>query len=116
MIVAIVAAAALALQPSGLLRPCSRAPAACIRLSATESAADGIVTLAEVEAAAERMGCTLSVQATGPAYRIELLWEGGKAMPAPRVQTLGYNDEVRARTTRTHARTRAPVHVPMASR
>ena len=51
------------------------------------------LTLAEVEAAAKRVGCKLTFQATGPVYRIELLWDEGRQMPAPQVQTLGYNDE-----------------------
>ena len=55
--------------------------------------ASDLVTLAEVEDAARRLGCELRVQATGPAYRIELMWEGGRALPSPPVQTLGYNDE-----------------------
>ena len=49
--------------------------------------------LLRVEAAAKRVGCKLTFQATGPVYRIELLWDEGRQMPAPQVQTLGYNDE-----------------------
>jgi len=52
-----------------------------------------LLTYAEVEEAARRVGCELRATATGPAYRVELLWEGGKALPSPKVQTLGYNDE-----------------------
>ena len=47
----------------------------------------------EVEAAARRLGCEIKAASTGPAYRVELLWDGGKALPSPRVQTLGYNDD-----------------------
>ena len=52
-----------------------------------------LLTLAEVEAAASRVGCTLNIKAVGPTYRIELLWDDGNRLPAPPVQTLGYNDE-----------------------
>lgn len=52
-----------------------------------------LVTLAEVNAAAGRVGCELSIKAVGPAYRVELLWEAGSTVPAPRVQMLGYNDD-----------------------
>ena len=68
-----------------------RAAAPCA--SAAASTDSEIVTLAEVEAAARRLGVELKVAATGPAFKAELLWEGGKALPAPRVQTLGYNDD-----------------------
>ena len=33
------------------------------------------VAYSEVEAAAARLGCRLSARVTGPAYRLELLWE-----------------------------------------
>ena len=60
---------------------------------AAPSSSDSLLTLAEVEAAAKRLGCELSIKATGPTYRIELLWDGGRALPNPKVQQLGYNDE-----------------------
>jgi len=52
-----------------------------------------LLSFAEIEAIARRLGCKIVAKSTGPAYRIELLWESGKALPAPKVQTLGYNDE-----------------------
>ena len=55
---------------------------------------DEPVTLAEVEEAARRLGCELRTSATGPAYRVELLWTKGRELPSPPVQTLGYNDDV----------------------
>ena len=57
-------------------------------------ASDGLLAFDEVEAAARRLGCEIVAKATGPAYRIELTgWESGKALPAPRVVSLGYNDD-----------------------
>jgi hypothetical protein len=50
-------------------------------------------TLADVEAAAHAVGCEVSIKTAGPSFRIELIWQGGKALPAPVVQTLGSNDE-----------------------
>jgi hypothetical protein len=55
--------------------------------------AELLLTLDEVESAARRVGCTLKVDATGPVYRVELLWDDGKQLPAPQIQTLGYNDD-----------------------
>jgi len=47
------------------------------------------VAYSEVEAAAARLGCRLSARVTGPAYRLELLWEGpGEEEPS----LLGYSD------------------------
>mmetsp|Transcript_36721 Transcript_36721/g.118000 ORF Transcript_36721/g.118000 Transcript_36721/m.118000 type:complete len:248 (+) Transcript_36721:42-785(+) len=43
---------------------------------ATVAATTEPVMLGDVKAAAERLGCTLQVQATGPVYRLELLWCG----------------------------------------
>lgn len=54
---------------------------------------DGLLSLGDVDAAARRLGCELRTDVKGPAFRVEILWEGGKALPAPRVQMLGYNDE-----------------------
>jgi len=53
----------------------------------------GLLTLAEVEDAAREVGCEIKINAVGPKFRLELLWEGGKALPAPRIQTLGYQDD-----------------------
>ena len=47
------------------------------------AAAAPLVTLAEVKAAAARIGCDLKVSAVGPAYRIELNWAEGAATPVP---------------------------------
>jgi len=52
-----------------------RVHGACACAAAPAAAAQSL-TLAEVEAAARRLGCTLQVQATGPVYRMELLWRG----------------------------------------
>lgn len=62
----------------GLCRPpAARAPRARVPLaSAAPKASSQLVSLVEVEAAARRLGCTLVVRATGPAYRLELLWRG----------------------------------------
>lgn len=69
-------------------------PPHCARarnLVACEGAA--LLTLAEVEDAAREVGCEIKINAVGPKFRLELLWEGGKALPAPRIQTLGYQDD-----------------------
>ena len=54
---------------------------------------EGLLTLAEVEAAAKRVGCAVTVRATGPAYRVEVCSDAFAGLPSPRVQTLGYNDD-----------------------
>ena len=54
---------------------------------------DAPISLDEVEAAARRVGCEIKAKVTGPTYRVELLWEGGKEFPSPQVQTLGYQDD-----------------------
>jgi hypothetical protein len=76
-----------------IVAPPSTLPTRCARAGSTLLAEEALLTLAEVEAAAARVGCELVVKATGPAYRIELLWEAGKTLPSPPVQTLGYNDD-----------------------
>jgi hypothetical protein len=52
-----------------------------------------VITLEEVEDAARRVGCKLKITATGPAYKVELLWDAGASLPAPIVQTLGYQED-----------------------
>lgn len=47
------------------------------------------LTLDEVRAAAVRINCELRVQATGPSYRIELLWRPGSDEPLPTVPVFG---------------------------
>ena len=47
------------------------------------------LTLDEVCAAAARINCELRVQATGPSYRIELLWRPGSDEPLPTVPVFG---------------------------
>jgi len=61
------------------------------RASATSTE---LLTLDDVRAAASRIGCKLDVKATGPAYRIELLWApttGSGALPT--VPVFGGDDE-----------------------
>ena len=67
-------------------------PAASLSMLAAQEKG-GALSLSEVEDAARRIGCQLVVKATGPVYKIELLWDEGQKYPAPRVQMLGYNDE-----------------------
>ena len=80
-------------RPHAIDNAYSQTPRRTPAVPCTCSASSDLITLAEVEAAAKRVGCEFSIKATGPAYRIELLWQEGKRLPAPQVQTLGYNDE-----------------------
>ena len=73
--------------------PTARATLHRTRAGSVMASEKDLLTLAEVEDAARRVGCEITTRATGPKFRVELLWEGGKALPAPQVQTLGYNDE-----------------------
>ena len=86
---------ALASPAHGLFVATARVMTHCARVPQCVMAADaaGLLTLAEIEAAARRVGCELKIKATGPKFRLELLWEDGKALPAPRIQTLGYQDD-----------------------
>jgi hypothetical protein len=62
----------------GYVQPTLRAarPRASVLGVASAAAATAPVTLSDVRAVAQRLGCTLQVQATGPVYRLELLWCG----------------------------------------
>ena len=59
------------------------------------TAAAGTLTLADCEAAAARLGCALRPTSVGPAFRVELAWEGGRALaggdPA-QPELLGYSE------------------------
>ena len=59
------------------------------------AAAAGTLTLADCEAAAARLGCALRPTSVGPAFRVELAWEGGRALaggdPA-QPELLGYSE------------------------
>ena len=78
----------LAINGRRWLRP--RGPSMC-----AAAAADGTLTLADCEAAAARLGCALRPTSVGPAFRVELAWEGGRALaggdPA-QPELLGYSE------------------------
>ena len=69
-------AASLSARPSAPLR--ARHPAARRRHGPC-ACSSPLITLAETEAAAARLGCRLVVQSTGPAYKLELLWDDAMA-------------------------------------
>ncbi len=78
---------------AGLVGPLlmSRAPSAVTYLSAITST-PAPLSLEEVRAAASRINCELRVQATGPSYRIELLWRPGSDQVLPTVPVFGGED------------------------
>jgi len=58
-----------------------RVPVASV--TASEGGDDAPVSLSYVESVAALLGCRLAISGVGPAYRIELLWDGGAAVPSP---------------------------------